>query len=76
MAVGGWKMDFLFRIGLVVAYILMAYFTAWLVSVVDDDELDRQSFFIYLCLCIWWLVLPFVAAVCIIEFFARLISKR
>jgi hypothetical protein len=67
MAVGGWKMDFLFRIGLAVAYILMAYFTAWLVSVVDDDELDRQNFSI--CLCIWWLVLPVVVAVCIVEFF-------
>lgn len=67
-------MDFLFRIGLAVAYILMAYFTAWLVGVVDGDELDRQSFSI--CLCIWWLVLPVVAGVCIIEFFARLISKR
>lgn len=74
MAVGGWKMDFLFRIGLAVAYILMAYFTAWLASVVGDDELDRQSFSISLC--IWWLELPVVAAVCIIEFFARLISKR
>lgn len=48
-------MAFLFRIGLAVAYILMAYFTAWLASVVGDDEFDRQSFSI--CLCIWWLVL-------------------
>lgn len=67
-------MAFLFRIGLVVAYILMAYFTAWLVGVVGDDEFDRQIFSI--CLCILWLVLPAVAGVCIIEFFARLISKR
>ena len=66
-------MDFLFRIGLAFAYISMAYFTAWLVSVVGDDELDERNFSI--CLCIWWLILPVVVAVCIIEFLAKLISR-
>lgn len=64
MAVGGWKMDFLFRIGLAVAYILMAYFTAWLVSVVDDDELDRQNFSSAMSL-LTYLLTPFHAPICL-----------
>lgn len=66
-------MDFILRISFVLIYVLMAVFTCWLLELVYKEETDTSMMSI--CLCIWWLLLPVVVAVCIVEFLAKLISR-
>ena len=63
-------MDFILRISFVLVYVLMAVFTCWLLELVYKEETD--TFMMSICICVWWLILPALVGVCIVELLVKL----